>query len=160
MTGTVNLTFAPPNRIVSAGDIITFELRVAAGAQPVNNVELYAQFDPAALQVVDMAGNPATTLEADTTVLNIELANEVNNATGAIRYDAGKLTGAPPSGDFRVATVRFKVTRAMPVSTVRYVTPSDVFFGGSSVVGALGDAVIRNPSAPYRTYLPVLSRHN
>jgi hypothetical protein len=160
LAGTVNLTIAPPDRSVRAGDIITFELRVAAGAQPVNNVELYAQFDPTVLQVVDPAGAPAATLEADTTALNIELANEVNNTTGAIRYDAGKLIGAPPSGDFRVATVRFKVIGATPVSAVRYVAPSDVFFGGSSVAGALGNAIIRNPAAPYRTYLPVLSRHN
>jgi hypothetical protein len=160
MTGTVNLTFAPTNRIVSVGDIITFELRVAAGAQPVNNVELYAQFDPTALQVVDPTGNPIATLEADMTVLNIVLANEVDNATGAIRYDAGKLAGAPPDGDFQIATVRFKVTGATSISMVRYVTPADVFFGGSSLVGALGDAFIRNPSAPYRTYLPMLSRHN
>jgi|GEM_PF-7049099 len=160
MAGTVNLTFAPTERIVSTGDIITFELRVTAGAQPINNVELYAQFDPSVLQAVDVAGNPVTTLEADATVLNIELANEVSNATGAIRYDAGKLTGTPPTGDFRVATVRFKVIGATPISTARYVAPSDVFFGGGSVIGALGNAVIRNPSAPYRTYLPVLSRHN
>jgi hypothetical protein len=105
-------------------------------------VELYVQFDPAVLQVVDTAGDPATTIAADLTTLNIELANEANNTTGNIRYDAGKLTGAPSTGTFQVATVYFKVIGSAPTSQIRYVAPSDVFLGGASVVGTLGSATV------------------
>ena len=84
-------------------------MQVVAGTQPVNNVELYVDFDPAVLQVVDAAGNPTSTVEGDQTALNTVLFNAVDNAGGHIRYDAGKLSGTPPTGTFRLAVLRFKV---------------------------------------------------
>ena len=142
----VNLAFAPTSRSAQVGDIVAFDVQVAAGAQPVNNVELYADFDPTVLQLVNAAGNPAASIEADLATLNTELFNSVDNAGGHIRYDAGKLTGTPPTGTFRVAVLRFKVVKAAASSTVRFVAPSDVFYQGASVVGTLGSANVLRPT--------------
>ncbi len=153
---TVDLTFSPTSHTANPGDIVTFDLMMQAGAQQVNNVELYIDFDPVMLQVVDAGGNPASTIESDLSTLNTELANSANNTTGQIRYDAGKLTGTPPSGTFRVAVVRFKLVAAFTTTTIQYVTPSDVFFGGVSVVGTLGNAQVRS-ATPTPTPTPTIT---
>ena len=159
--GAVNLTFSPASQTAQVGDIVTFDMQVTAGTQPVNNVELYVDFDPAVLQLVNAAGNPAASIEADLATLNTELANTVDNAGGHIRYDAGKLTGAPPTGTFRIAVLRFKVLSATASTTVRFVTPSDVFYQGVPVVGALGSTSILGPTPEpdQRSYSPLIITH-
>ena len=142
--GTVNLVLSPASRTAQVGDIVAFDMQVAAGTQPVNNVELYVDFDPVVLGVVDAAGNPATAIEPDLSTLNTELFNTANNSGGHIRYDAGKLTGAPPTGTFRVALLRFKVLKAVSSTTVRFAAPSNVFYQGTSVLGTLGSANVLN----------------
>ena len=152
--GTVNLAFSPLSRSAQVGDIITFDMQVVAGTQPVNAVELYVDFDPAVLKIVDAAGNPASTVEADSGALNTVLFNEVDNAGGHIRYDTGTLSGAPPTGTFRIAVLRFKVLASVVSTTVRFVSPSDVFYGGASVVGTRGSATVlglTSTSTPTRT---------
>ena len=79
---TVGLAFSPTSRSARVGDIITFDLKVVAGRQPVNNVELYVDFDPAVLKIVNAAGNPVSTIEADPSALTTELYNDVDNAGG------------------------------------------------------------------------------
>ena len=140
--GTVNLAFDPSGKVANVGEIFTMALMVQAGAQPLNNVELYVNFDPAVLQVVDAAGNPASSIEPDLTTLETLLYNNVDNAGGHIRYDAGRLVGTPPTGTFRVALVRFKRLASTETTIVRFVPPTDVFFNGSSVVGSLGRAPV------------------
>ncbi|MEI8083833.1 MAG: cohesin domain-containing protein, partial [Actinomycetes bacterium] len=145
--GTVNLAFSPLSRSAQVGDLITFDMQVVAGTQPVNTVELYVDFDPAVLKIVDAVGNPVSTVEADSGALNTVLFNEVDNAGGHVRYDAGTLSGTPPTGTFRVAVLRFKVLASVVSTTVRIVSPSDVFYGGASVVGTRGSATVLGPTS-------------
>ena len=143
--GTVNLTFAPTSRTAQVGDIFTFDLMVEAGSQTVQNVDMYIDFDPAVLQVTDENGNPTGTIIADPTTLASTLSNSADNAGGHITYSAGKLSAPYPTGTFRVATVRFKKISASALSTVPYVSGSDVFFAGASVLGSLGSATVTQP---------------
>jgi len=154
----VSLALSPSLRAARAGSIITLDLMVVAGAEQVDGVELYLHFDPAVLKVVDAAGSLATSIESDTTALDVPLENLVDNTAGTIRYDAGRLVPDWPTGTFRVATARFKVVGSAATTEVRYVAPSDVFFAGSSMLGtgALGHADL--PHAEGVMFMPVIRR--
>jgi hypothetical protein len=142
--GSVGLKLAPPQSAGKPGDIVALDVLVQAGAQPINNVELYLSFDPQALRVVDGAGNPASQIEADlTTLTGGALMNTADNATGQIRYDAMQALGQPsPSGDFRVATIRFKLLKPTPGVTVKFGPDSDAFYDGFAVTGTRDGATI------------------
>ena len=58
--GGVRLYLTPASLPAGVGSTFTLDVMVDAGAQPVNNVELYLTFNPALLRVVDASGNPAT----------------------------------------------------------------------------------------------------
>ncbi len=141
-SSTVNLVFDPSSQIVDVGEMFSLSLTVDAASQPLNNVELYLDFDPAVLQVVDANGNPTSAIEPDLSTLETLLYSSVDNTGGHIRYDAGRLGGTPPQGRFQVAVARFVRIAPDPFTTVRYVAPTDVFFDGSSVIGALGSAPV------------------
>jgi hypothetical protein len=136
---------SPRSQAADVGDIFSVDLLVEAEAQAINNVELYLEFDPAVLVVVDASGNPVTAIEPDLSALNTVLWNEVDNSRGQIRYDAGQLTRTPPSGAFRVATVHFKKLAAAATTTIRYMASSDEFYQGMSMAGMLGEATVTGP---------------
>lgn len=138
VAGAVDVLLAPATQNATPGDTITFDLMVAAGTQPVSVVELYLDFDPTRLQVVDAVGLPVAAVESDKDDLPDVLANTVDNAGGHIRYDAGRLQGNPPTGEFRVAVLRFKVLALPAPTSVNLVRPSNVFYAGEGVVGLLG----------------------
>lgn len=100
-------------------------------------IELYIGFDPTLLQVLDPFGSPASSIDADTTALNTVLLNAVDNASGLIRYDAGRLTGTPPTGTFRVASIRFNALTETSGCAVAFLPDTDVFYNGTSVLGGL-----------------------
>jgi hypothetical protein len=151
LAGMVDLALSPSFRTATVGEIVTFDLAAVAGTQPINNVETYIRFDPAVLQVVDAGGGPATRIEGDMTALPVELYNSADNIAGVIRYDAGKLSAPFPAGTFRFATARFKVMGTAGSTTVAYVSPSDAFYDGASVVGALGSAAVLKPGVSTST---------
>jgi hypothetical protein len=159
--GAVNLSFSPQSQVASLGEVVTFDMMVEAGEQLLSNVELYIEFDPVVLQVVDASGDPAEAVEADQDTLDIVLLNRVDNQAGRIRYDAGKLVGATPSGTFRVATLRLNRIGEVGQTAVRYLSSSDVFYRGESVIGSLGQAVVVDPTYTplppvHRLYMPVI----
>jgi hypothetical protein len=150
----------PLSRSVSMGAIFTMDIRVLAGSQPVDGVEVHLNFDPLYLQVVDGAGNPASEIEAGVG-LDLSILNRVNNARGEIDFAAGTL-GTPPSGRFVVATVRFQALwgtggASIPVTFVtRGGSPTDVTHGGESVLAAAIDGSVTitgqtPPATPTRT---------
>ena len=142
----VRLYVNPTTVTADVGGVFTLDVMVDAGAQPVNNVELYLAFNPALLRVVDASGNSVTTVEADPGALTTVLFNSADNTTGQIRYDAGKLSGAPRQVPFGW---RPSASRRWPRpagTSVSYVAPSDVFYGGASVLGTKEGATVT--SAP------------
>jgi hypothetical protein len=152
----VMLSLVPNAQRGAEGDIVTLDLLLETGDQPVSNVELYATFDTAALQVVDANGNPASAIVPDTGVLDGVLLNVASNDTGTIRYDAMQpLGGQSPSGTFRVATTRFKVLSEANQAQVRYVQGSEAFYGGNYLEVTLGSATVNLST---QSYLPLVLR--
>jgi len=144
-----------------ADELLLLDLLADAGAQPVNGVELALEFDPALLEVVDAAGEPAEAIDGDPGAFGRVLRNVVDNAGGRIEYDAGQELppGSPPTGTFRVASVRFKVRTTPGLGQVRYLDGSDAFYAGQPLVTQREGAWIVGPGrALEELYLPMVTR--
>jgi hypothetical protein len=103
--GTVTMRITPSPYTATLGEIFTVDVEVEAGANEVQGVKMYLDFDTSKLEVVDAAGDPTDELiDGD---LDFAAKNEVDNATGQIAYDTAML-GDRIDGTFRVATIRFK----------------------------------------------------
>jgi hypothetical protein len=151
----VLLALAPQSQCGAADDVVSMDLMLKTGDQPVNNVELYLSFDPAMLQLVDAAGNPASSLDPDEGTLKVLPPNDMP-VPGQIRYSAVQpLGGISPSGTFRIAIARFKVLSDANPAQVRYVQDSAAFYGGSYLQATLGSATV---NSCMQSYLPLMLR--
>ena len=133
----VTLKLAPTTSHVRTGQSFLVEMEVRAGAQEVDVVSAYLDFDPAVLMVVDEEGNQATQVTPGTALPTV-MTNSVNNTTGRINFVA---SGDPVSGRFTAASVRLKAMTATVSSELAWSTTglrqSDVTFGGDSVLDSL-----------------------
>jgi hypothetical protein len=153
LLGTVDLTLWPATQAANVNDIFTIDLMVVAGTQSVKDADMYVEFDPTVLTVVDTNGNPVGRIEADLSVFNSWVVNAVDNRGGLISYSAGKEPGTA-SGTFRAATARFKKIAAATATTVRYQVGSDIWYLGDSVLRTLGSAEVTQPEGATATATP------
>jgi len=168
--GTVFINFNPQSPAVAKDQIFTVDIQIVAGTQQVDGAEVHIDFDPLYLQVVDSGGNPSSTIEPNTSALDVTVQNIVDNPAGHIDYAAGKLTGTKPSGTFVLATIRFKALSgtgesSTPLTFVsRGGNPTNVTFGGDSVLAGTtdGSVTISGPTPtgppPTATRTPTLTR--
>jgi hypothetical protein len=143
----------PASSTVSTDQIFAMAIRIVAGSQLVDGAEVHVDFDPTHLQVVQGDGTPATSIEAGSS-LGVTILNAVDNALGQIDFAAGTF-GAPPSGTFVLATIRFKAlasTGGLGTSisfVARGGSPTDVTYQGGSVLGsATGGSVTISGGSP------------
>jgi len=157
ITGSVVISVDPSSKSVSPGTVFTLDIKIAAGGQVVDSVDSYLSFDRDYLRVVDASGNETNSIVPGT-ALPVVLQNSADNSQGRIAYSAGKqLGGVSPSGDFVLATIRFKVIAAPPGggTAITFQSGTDAFYEGNSVLGTLVNGAV---SAGYRIYLPVILR--
>ena len=95
--GTVRVYLDPPSQTVAAGAVFDVTVRVDAGTQGVAAADVFINFDPTYLAVVEIL---------DGTPLSV-LAKNYDNATGRIDIGAGTLS-TPATGDFVLATLRLQ----------------------------------------------------
>ena len=107
-TGTVVIRVDPESSFVAKDDIFTVDVMVDAGDEEIITVFMYLDFNPLYLRVVDASGNPTSTIEVNGEYFDFVPTNSANNTTGQIDLVAGSFMTVPPSGTFRVATIRFK----------------------------------------------------
>ena len=139
--GTVQLRMTPAEQVVDLGQEFSVAVMAEAGAQPVDMIDTFLSFDPARLQVLEIA--PGATLPT-------VLASNFDNTNGRLGYSAGKQLGGPdPNGSFTLMTVRFQArTTATPGSTALTfvfqppIRSTDVFYRGQSVLGLTQNAGI------------------
>lgn len=107
--GDVEIQIVPDVKMAYTNEIFTLDIMIHAPTQPVDSVAAYIDFDPAFLRVVDEFGTPTNQIVPDPT-MPIVLTNHADNGLGDIDYIAGAPLppAPPPSGYFRVATIRFK----------------------------------------------------
>ena len=143
--GTVDLSIQPANTTVVVDQEFTVDIVGEAGAQLLDAVDAFVDFDPALLQVLEII--PGTTLP-------IILQSAFDNTLGQIDYSAGRpLQDGPASGTFTLATIRFRAlapTAGTPLAFA-FDPPTrntDVFFEGLSVLGSVTGSTIIIQSPP------------
>ncbi|MBI4498911.1 MAG: hypothetical protein HY689_13545 [Chloroflexi bacterium] len=145
--GAVTIAMDPGSASLEVGQMVALDIRVNAGTQQVDAVDVFLDFDPAVLRVVDAAGNEAGAVTpASNSPLKQTLANRADNALGRIDFSAGRSPAdAPGSGSFVVATVRFH-GRAPGSSAVAFsltsARPTGVFFQSVALLGSVTDGSV------------------
>jgi hypothetical protein len=160
--GPVVIALDPLQQTAATGAVVPMAVRVRAGEQAVDNVDIELTFDPAQLQVVDAAGQPVTALMASATLPQV-LWNRVDNGVGNVLFSAARsFAGEAPRGEFTLAEFYVKVLAASPAAVA--LAPgalTGAYANGASVLDhAEGAMVVVEGSSPApRFWLPLLLRH-
>ncbi len=157
----VQVGITPHMTEVAPGDVFSVDVLVDAGSQPVDGAEVYLDYDPSRLQVVDATGSSADHVE-NGAALDVVLRNHVDNAAGRIDFAAGTFSATPPSGTFALLTIRLKALSltGSPSTALSFVheppRKTNVVYAGLSVLGATDDGVVALRLAN-QVYLPLVS---
>ena len=160
-TARVEVALDPAYKAVEEWEIFTLDIVLRASVQAVDGAEVYLDFDPDLLQVVDEAGNPVSQI-IPAPALDTELVNQVDNAAGQINYAAARIVGPYPTGTFVLATVRFRAKAETAGTWVLFHRGGDrdtrVAYAGQLVHGPITDGLVvitEVPGIP-AIYLPLL----
>ena len=136
----VDLTLESDSGVVALGSTFDVRIKVEPNGQPVSFVSALLSFTTGDLEVVSIAGGPT---------LEVVLAGGFDNAKGTIDYWALTI-GTAPTGDFVLATVRFKALAAMDQTRMDFDAAhprrTGASFGGASVLRdlfGLGIGIVR-----------------
>ena len=96
---------------VTVNEEFTVNINAVAGAQTVAGADLFVDFDPSMLEVVDKNPNLAG-VQIEYSGWDLSLVNSTDNTTGEIDFNGAILFSAPRTGDFVAATITFLVKGA------------------------------------------------
>ena len=108
------------------GEYFHLTLEVDAGDRTVDGVQIYLDFDPDILRVVNAQGDPVASI-VDAEVFDNVIENSVDNASGQVNFIASALQNAKPTGTFGVATMRFRVHRDTTATRIRFASATPRF---------------------------------
>jgi len=151
--GRVDLFLEPATITGNEGDIIKIDINGVTNGQSFKAVDVFLDFDPAFLQVVDSNGNPSTRIQPSD-LLSDRLKNVVINETGEIGYSAGSLDEISTTETFTIATIYFKIEKTIDTKTeitfhTEYPRTTTVAFSGFNAWGSLtGSSVSTIATAP------------
>jgi len=143
LAGNVGLGFQPTELGAEGGEILTVQLKLYAGDQPVDTVDVTVSFPSASLKLVDAGGHPVSQVQAGSS-FSVVLANAADNATGRLHLAATQPGGAL-TGEMTLATLRFKAVAPAPNGLLRfamYDPRCDVWYRGESVLGSWPAATV------------------
>ncbi|MCX6020437.1 MAG: hypothetical protein NTZ05_01675 [Chloroflexi bacterium] len=140
------LRLSPNPATVRVGSApVDVQVLLETAAQPVDSVQIALTFDPAKFEVADDDGNPDNGVQiAAGPSLGQHLLNVVTNATGLIKFGAGRTSAQPPvSGSILVATI--KVRGYVPGDWPMEFSSAGVesAFGGNRLPVATQNGVVR-----------------
>lgn len=142
----------PPTTTIGQGQIVELKLQLDTAGRVADTVDAYLTFDPAALEVVDAQGDPATSIMPNSAVVGSVTHNQVAAATGQIDFSASTYTSPYITGQATIATVRLRAKAPIAGTSVQLVRSgirqSDLFFGGTSLQTALGDTTLAIMNEP------------
>jgi len=93
-----DIALLPPNAQVAPGEVFTLTVTVDPHGEAIQAADVFIQFNPALLQVVDGNGQPADAVQPIYDDLSMLLANRVDNTNGIIAYAAMEITPYVPTG--------------------------------------------------------------
>ncbi|HEX6287719.1 MAG TPA: cohesin domain-containing protein [Herpetosiphonaceae bacterium] len=151
---------SPALQQVKVGDIVPVEVQLHLGAAQADTADLYLNFDPQALEVVDASGSSVKALTPNRAAFPNVTYNDVDNARGQINLSTSRYAGAT-SGSVTVATFYVKVERAFtttPITVARSgARQSDVFIGGTTLRPAITGGLLTMQEI-HRLFVPAVNR--
>ncbi len=140
------LVLSPTTTTAYQDHTFQLDLKFDTAGRVADTVDAYLSYDPALLEVIDAAGNPATSITENSAVVDSVTYNHVDRATGQIGFSASQSTSPYLTGSATVATIRFRAkapTSSTSVQLVRSgVRQSDLFAGGTELQATLGHATV------------------
>ena len=133
--------------IAEPGEIVTLQIQVEAGSQPVDAAEIIIDFPADRLTTVNESGLPAGTISPGRG-LGVVSWNRVDNDKGRVIYMARQDEPPFPRGTFALATMRVRVGMESGDAEIAFSGASDVLFAGGSILGKIHDARIMISSTP------------
>ncbi len=155
---TVTVSLSPSIRSVHAGESFTLAVEVASGAQTVNRVQAYVDFDPQYLQVLEISRG---------SVLVDEVYNAFDNTAGWADYVVEAIISGTAistlTGTFTLNTITFQAVTATTGTTLTFHTapPRETqVLSGSTVLSSTlsGSTVVIEPPTEHAIYLPLILR--
>ncbi|HEY0606273.1 MAG TPA: hypothetical protein VGD58_25345 [Herpetosiphonaceae bacterium] len=141
-----------PQLTVGVGQSFQVDLRMDTYNHEVDTLDAYLDFDPAALEVIDAAGNPATSVTMQSGVFDSATINRANNTTGQINLSTSKYEAPFPVGTHTIATMRFRAKAPFDTTSIRFVQTgarqSDLMRAGASLLPSFGNTIVRILEAP------------
>jgi hypothetical protein len=155
VSGTVGIAMEPALTTVSVGDQFDLDVRIDAGAEGVVVADVYINFEPSDLEVVEIRDGQQLTM----------IAKRYDNSTGTIDIAAGTLS-TPVTGTFVLATLRFRARASTQGSTTAVVfsttDPRGTVVKDESdhnLLGTPNDATVSITTATtYSIFLPSIMR--
>ncbi|MBI2322946.1 MAG: hypothetical protein HYU88_12865, partial [Chloroflexi bacterium] len=132
----VTLRMTPTVPIIPVGGRVGITLTLEAGSQLVDGAEVYVNFNPSVLEIIDPETNQLTNTVRSITTFQQPLSNSVSNAAGTIVFAAGRSAGQDPlNGTIPLAVLPFR-GKAEGVSFVPFVQPTAVSYQGLTLTVA------------------------
>ncbi len=120
------------------GDVIEVRVQATTGSQAVDGASFLVRYDPTQLAPVDGSGRPARAVEPGIALPSV-LGNWIDTQGGLIGYSAGIVQGAPPRGEFTIATLRFRLIGGASTTTIGFdrgpVGAMQLTNGGTDLLG-------------------------
>lgn len=127
--------------------VFQLELKFDTKGQIADTVDAYLTFDPALLEVVDAAGQPATSITPNFAVVGGVTYNRVDPTTGQIDFSASQYDSPYLTGSATVATMYLRAKAPVDSTSVQLIRSgirqSDLFLGGVRLQATLGHATIK-----------------
>ncbi len=146
------LFLSPSTTRIGKGQSFQVELKFDTAGSVADTVDAYLSYDPALLEAIDAAGNPATSITPGAALAANVTYNRVDAATGQIAFSATRYTSPYFTGSATAATIRFRAkapANSTQVQLVRSgIRQSDLFEGGTSFQSTLGHAPVEIVNGP------------
>jgi hypothetical protein len=153
-SGLVGIAIEPASTTVNVDDEFDLDVRIDAGAAGVAAADVFIDFVPNDLEVVEIRDGQALTV----------IAKRYDNSSGTIDIGAGTLS-TPPTGTFVLATLRFRAKAntqghttavAFSLAAPRETVVKDE--GDHNLLGASTNGTVRINASAYDIYLPLVTR--
>ena len=109
-----DILVAPPTTTIAAGDTFSLTVEVDPRGQMINAADVFLQFDPQFLRVVDESGQAAAEVVPISDDLSMVLKNKADNVAGIISYAAMETDPYTPTQNLRLFHVPFRALRQTP----------------------------------------------
>jgi hypothetical protein len=140
------LFLSPLTTTIGLNQHFQLDLKFDTAGRVADTVDAYLSYDPTVLEVIDAAGNPATSITENPAVVDSVTYNQVDPTTGQIGFSASQSTSPYLTGSATVATIRFRAKAPTSSTSVQLLRSgarqSDLFAGGTDLQAMLGHATV------------------